>query len=694
MQGITFVAASGDAGAASCDAQFQNPVATKGLRVSFPASIPEVTAVGGTEFNEGAGNYWNQLNTDNGASAVSYIPEKTWNTTAADGTLAASGGGASAFYPKPPWQSGPGVPDDNARDVPDVAMAASFDHDGYMFCARGGCRLGGGTSFAAPVFAGILTLLNQYLVSRGSQSQPGLGNINLTLYRLARTGNNIFQDITTGDNLVPCAAGTPDCVNGHLGYSAGPGYDLATGLGSVDANNLVTGWAAGLIVLSSITVTADRASISLSESVLLTITVSSFAGNSAPPGTVIVDQSNTGIPGTTLAGEVFLGSVALAPTGRTTSVAQLRIYGGQLTPGADTITVLYGGSGSLNASAASITINVSVPTGNSAVVPSLSPYPPVPESPPDANGRRWFFTVKLAEVAGVGTTLTGFSMDGQSLSIAGSFGTNSLPAQGSLSSNVAAGGSRGTRILSFTGQDASGYQWTQQLPVQLGGPQQIPQITAGGLANAASNQRTFAPGMLLSVYGSSLAQSTGQARSLPLPLTLGGASAAINGVAAPFYYASPAQLNIQIPYETRPGIAILAVNGGFQTFTYSFNVQSTAPGIFVGPGNALTPFPNGSRGQIYIMFITGEGAVSPPLATGATPAPDTPFTQLPKPLLLTTMTIGGVPAPILFIGIPSGLAGVTQINFTVPSNAPLGVQPVVVTVGGVASPPANFTVMP
>jgi uncharacterized protein (TIGR03437 family) len=94
------------------------------------------------------------------------------------------------------------------------------------------------------------------------------------------------------------------------------------------------------------------------------------------------------------------------------------------------------------------------------------------------------------------------------------------------------------------------------------------------------------------------------------------------------------------------------------------------------------------------MFITGEGAVSPPLATGSAPSPDTPFTQLPKPTMPLTLRIGGVLADTPFIGIPSWSAGVTQINFTVPSTAPLGVQPVVVTVGGVASPPANFTVMP
>jgi len=82
------------------------------------------------------------------------------------------------------------------------------------------------------------------------------------------------------------------------------------------------------------------------------------------------------------------------------------------------------------------------------------------------------------------------------------------------------------------------------------------------------------------------------------------------------------------------------------------------------------------------------------LATGASPFIDTPLALLPQPLLAVGVTVGGLPAPIAFAGIPPGLAGVTQINFVVPGSAPLGVQPVVVTVGGVASPPASLTITP
>jgi uncharacterized protein (TIGR03437 family) len=72
----------------------------------------------------------------------------------------------------------------------------------------------------------------------------------------------------------------------------------------------------------------------------------------------------------------------------------------------------------------------------------------------------------------------------------------------------------------------------------------------------------------------------------------------------------------------------------------------------------------------------------------------TPITSLPKPTLPLTVTVGGVPATVLFAGIPSGLTGVTQIDFTVPANAPLGTQPVVVSVGGVPAAAVNLTVLP
>jgi hypothetical protein len=185
---------------------------------------------------------------------LSYIPEIAWNDTAFEisppqnGSLAATGGGVSKLFIKPIWQVGTGVPNDGQRDVPDISFAASFDNDGYLICSQGSCVNGfrdaggflfvvGGTSAGVPTFAAIVALINQKL--GGTQ-----GNVNPRLYQLAGTSTDAFHDITVGDNRVPCIAGTTDCPPGtsSIGYSAGVGYDLVTGLGSVNACNLVMEW--------------------------------------------------------------------------------------------------------------------------------------------------------------------------------------------------------------------------------------------------------------------------------------------------------------------------------------------------------------------------------------------------------------------------------------------------------------------
>ena len=263
-QGQTIFSASGDSGAADCD--FQVAVATQGLAVDLPAGIPEVTAVGGTEFNgDGKGTvtgtppntdssataFWGATTggVDNAGSALSYIPETSWNDTAVDPTISASGGGASIYFDKPYWQAATGMPGDNKRDVPDISVNASADHDGYLFCSEDGftaqtCASGfrdnspttnfavvGGTSAGAPTMAGIWALFNEF-----NGFNVGSGNVNSFLfYELASSYPDSFNDIVSGDNIVPCTAGTPNCTGGQLGFLASAGYDLVTGLGSINA---------------------------------------------------------------------------------------------------------------------------------------------------------------------------------------------------------------------------------------------------------------------------------------------------------------------------------------------------------------------------------------------------------------------------------------------------------------------------
>jgi subtilase family serine protease len=309
-QGQTIVAAAGDGGAAACD--FGASIATHGMAVAYPASSSFVTAIGGTEFNEGSGTYWSATNGANSGSALSYIPEQVWNDSAAYGLIYAGGGGSSVLFVKPYWQQGTGTPADFSRDIPDLSLNAGLLHDSYLGCV-GGCTngyedssgveyLAGGTSMGAPTFAGLLALLEQ-------KTGQWIGNINPTIYALANSSysTGVFHDVTTGSNAVPCAAGTPDCpASGSFGYAAGVGYDLATGWGSVDAFNLINDWSLVTPVvathgpaISLTTLSGTPIVVAQSTMIDLTATVAPASGltSSTPTGAVQFLLNNTPIGG-------------------------------------------------------------------------------------------------------------------------------------------------------------------------------------------------------------------------------------------------------------------------------------------------------------------------------------------------------------------------------------------------------------
>jgi uncharacterized membrane protein len=382
--GITWLAASGDSGAADCDSTTEQ-VATQGLAVDLPASVPEVTGVGGTEFAEAGGDYWSSSNGSNGSSALSYIPETAWNDTAALGSLLATGGGMSQFFSKPAWQAGPGVPNDGARDVPDIALAAAVAHDPYMIYVQGQTWYVGGTSAPTPVFSGVLSLLNQYVVANGIQSQPGLGNINPTLYGLAQGSSAIFHDITTGSNIVPCASGSLNCSGGELGYDAGAGYDRTTGLGSVDVYRLVTLWNGGAsaAVATQTSVSASATSIGANGSTVLTATVQAASGSAAPTGTVSF----------ALGGKA-LGTAALSVSGNV-ATASLTVEGSQLSAGANSIAATYEGTASFQSSSGSISITVGITVT------------PVSVTPNSGSGLSQTFSFTFSDTAGASDILGG-----------------------------------------------------------------------------------------------------------------------------------------------------------------------------------------------------------------------------------------------------------------------------------------------
>ena len=104
------------------------------------------------------------------------------------------------------------------------------------------------------------------------------------------------------------------------------------------------------------------------------------------------------------------------------------------------------------------------------------------------------------------------------------------------------------------------------------------------------------------------------------------------------------------------------------------------------------PSASAKPGDTLQLFLTGDGDLSPTLPTGNTPSPATPLNNLPQPRQPVTVTVGGLPATTQFIGVPSGLAGVTQINFVIPQDAAPGPQQVIVSVGGARSQDALLTI--
>ncbi len=435
--GITFVNSSGDSGAAECDffaTVTSDNLATRGLAVSYPASSPEVTGVGGTGIllaDWDNPTFWGQPTTNptDGGTALSYVPEQVWNddleiaqfcaldptnkfctqggtiavpgwvpitneaTAQTDIGLSSSGGGPSncttltgsvcaAGFPQPSWQtvtvSGAGA----VRLSPDISFLGTPNFPGYVFCAplselsnttdtTSSCALGisdavdtnqsiiGGTSASAPVFAGVVALINQYL---GGSSAQGLGNVNPMLYQLAVSSPTAFHQVITGDNNVSCQVGTPvgqnpalQCpASGVIGFSASnvdaaTGYNLVAGLGSLDVNNFATAWAATRTSTTTALVSSTSSS-PVGASVTLTATVTPTTAT----GSVTFNNGTTALGTSTLASGIATLDTSALPVGT------------------DTVTATYNGSGSLNTST-STAVTVTVTQGFS-LAPKAASY--------------------------------------------------------------------------------------------------------------------------------------------------------------------------------------------------------------------------------------------------------------------------------------------------------------------------------
>lgn len=383
-EGITWVSAAGDEGAAGCD-PMGAAAASGGLDVMVPASAPGVTAVGGTAFTVGSsGQYWSAVNNAQEGSALSYVPETGWSSQS---EVLAGGGGVSNLFSKPGYQSDFETATTSGRLVPDLSFAAAPGPVPYTMVYNGSTLLVAGTSAATPVFAGITALVNQYGMVNGSLAQPGLGNVNPVLYLLAEKAPNVFHDVTTGSNHVPCVVGSLDCSTGTLGYSAQSGYDPATGLGSVDAYALATNWNSAVFESSSAVLSASATQAQAEQAVSLTATVTTNGSPLAGSPTEFY-YSNPQYQSS----PAMLGSAVTDSTGRATITASL------LPAGANSVTAVAGGSTTVAASPNSNAVEITVsafPT-SMALIPAGGPY---------NSGQTVTFTVNVSAPPGV--TLAG-----------------------------------------------------------------------------------------------------------------------------------------------------------------------------------------------------------------------------------------------------------------------------------------------
>jgi hypothetical protein len=353
-------------------------------------------------------------------SALGAIPEVPWNDAIASfppttinasipfttpyANIVAGGGGkskcllstttsrgfaCSGGYVKPAWQAAPGVPVDSARDLPDLSLFAAngLDYASWGICtdqdtdSAGNpiedCTLGsnglpanefyisgvGGTSASAPAFAGVLALVRQKTGER-----QGLANY--ALYHLARTVPSVFRDVTTGNNAVPCASGSSNCAKNSEGaelvggYNAGAGYDLASGLGSVDITALLTNWGSAGLATSSTQLTLSPTSIAHGQTVDADVRVTASSGTAT--GQVALN-ANANPP--SLPVGVAIGNYPLS-NGSTGNVAINSLPGGTYK-----VFATYGGSAAVGQSvSAPVTVTVTPETSSTLVtVASYNP---------------------------------------------------------------------------------------------------------------------------------------------------------------------------------------------------------------------------------------------------------------------------------------------------------------------------------
>ena len=230
--------------------------------------------------------------------------------------------------------------------------------------------------------------------------------------------------------------------------------------------------------------------------------------------------------------------------------------------------------------------------------------------------------------------------------------------------------------------------------------------SVAGVAATASTILMAAPGSILSVYGSNLAAFTsdlsGFFQPTGLPTSMNGVSATIAGVKSPLYFVSPAQLNIQVPFEVAPGSQPLIVtDSGGASAAFNVTVANVAPSIFIAFANGsvgailknsdfslVTSDNPATAGDTILIYSTGLGQTTPTSQTGSLQPSDSGL----KNTVDVMVSIGGVPAKVVYSIASPGFAGLYQTAATVPSGVTPGTAKVVLSIGNASSNAVNLAV--
>ncbi|HWR52740.1 MAG TPA: SBBP repeat-containing protein [Bryobacteraceae bacterium] len=228
----------------------------------------------------------------------------------------------------------------------------------------------------------------------------------------------------------------------------------------------------------------------------------------------------------------------------------------------------------------------------------------------------------------------------------------------------------------------------------------VPSISAGGVVDPFTySQDRISPGSLISIFGRDLADGEEQAQSIPLPFIARGVSATVDGVPAPLFYVGPAQINLQVPWEVRPGVRrVEVVTASGERASAFFQVQTASPVIAVIPGTSRAiainedqslngvdnPAPSRS---VITVYLIGQGPVStPPVTGGASPFSPLARATLPASVLIGSDTTADFPytAGLEYLGLTPGMVGLAQANIRLP-DLPGGDYRLVLTTGDARS---------